>query len=304
MGLTPAGSPRRPRDAGTEPMARRENAGAGRRRPRESYGRFLLRLGLKEAVWFGDYCRFREVGEVAAALSQRPIESLLDVGCAGTLFPHYVARLFPGAAVVGIDNEENLALAAPQIENLARRAAAGGRVRLFPADARALPFCDNRFDAATAVSVLEHIRGDGDVRAAVEMARVTRPGGLVVFSVPMAAEAIEQEADSSCPYFIRRYDRTALEERLIGPTRARRAKIRYFGERIAPYSRLYIALRRIHERLCARSRAWKPVRWATWAALALTPAASRIFLHVWDADSPSAGRAAAPGGAVVVLEMG
>jgi len=268
---------------------------------REAYWRFLLRFGLKNAAWFGDYCRYREVALIASELAARPVRSVLDVGCAGTLFPYYVSRLFPQARVVGIDSGENLALAPAQLARMAARADAAERVRLFPADARRLPFRDGGFDAATAVSVLEHIRGDGDIVAMREMARVVRPGGLIALSVPMGARAAEQEADASCPYFIRRYDAGTLAERLIRAVGASSVAVRYFGEGRVPYSAFYVALRSAHARWCERGAAWRPLRYLSWAALALTPLAAKLFLRVWDPQSPSAHKRV-PGGAVVVLE--
>jgi SAM-dependent methyltransferase len=45
-----------------------------------------------------------------------------------------------------------------------------------------LPFQSGRFDAVLASDVLEHIEDDG--RALAEIARVLRPGGVFIFSVP------------------------------------------------------------------------------------------------------------------------
>lgn len=268
----------------------------------KSYARFLRRFGLKHAAWLGDYCRFREVGLIAEALVGRPVRGLLDVGCAGTLFPHYAAFLLPDARVVGIDSEANLALAPERILGVAARAGENERVRIFAADARSLPFPDAAFEAVTAISVLEHIRGDGDRAAVREMLRVLRPGGLLALSVPMAARAEEHEGDPSCPYFIRRYDDRTLAERLIDPAADARLIVRRdFGERRFPYSHIYMKLRAAQERWLARGAAWKPLRYGAWAALAATPLAARLFLRVWDPADPAA-RRRIPGGTVVILE--
>ncbi len=50
-------------------------------------------------------------------------------------------------------------------------------VRFGRADVRALPFADGAFDLVASTALLEHV--DGVDRAVREMARVTRPGGLV-----------------------------------------------------------------------------------------------------------------------------
>ena len=56
------------------------------------------------------------------------------------------------------------------------------------ADATALPYPDGGFDAAVSVSVIEHIRGNGDTTAMRELARVLRPGGTLVLTFPYGAE--------------------------------------------------------------------------------------------------------------------
>ena len=267
----------------------------------ESYARFLRRFGMKNAVWFGDYCRYCEVEAVTRAVAAREIRTLLDIGCAGTLFPYYIGRLFPHARVLGVDSGEHLALAPKEIMRLAARLDAAQRVRLFPADGRRLPFRAASVDAVTAVSVLEHIRGRGDVEAVREMARVVRPGGLIAFTVPMAARAVEQESDPSCGFFIRRYDEKTLADRLIHPAGPRSVEVHYFGEGVVPYSCWYLALRSAQERWCRGGWKYKPLRYLAWTALALTPTASRLFLRVWVPRSPEAGRRT-PGGAIVVLE--
>lgn len=266
----------------------------------ESYARFLRRFGFKNAVWFGDYCRFREVEEVTRAVVRRSINSLLDVGCAGTLFPHYVSRLLPQARVVGVDSGDNLEFHPAEMTRFAEKVLRGNRVRLFPADGRRLSFRDGTFDAVTAISVVEHIRGDGDTGVLREMKRVVRPGGLIAFSVPMAAHAMEQETSPTCPYFIRSYDERTLLERLIRPIAPATTAIRYFAERGIPYSRFYVALRQTHARWCHKGAAWKPLRYASWAMLALTPWASRVFLRVWDPAPPHPTQPI-PGGAIVIM---
>lgn len=49
------------------------------------------------------------------------------------------------------------------------------------ADAEELPFCNNRFDVAFALSVLWYL--PSPAQAVAEMCRVTRPGGLVIFDM-------------------------------------------------------------------------------------------------------------------------
>lgn len=82
-------------------------------------------------------------------------------------------------------------------------------------DARKTSFHDAMFDAVFAVSTLEHIGlfdGDetGDLKAAREMLRVLKPGGLFVVTVPFASSSIV------IPMFERIYDRPSVMKLLDG----------------------------------------------------------------------------------------
>ena|SRR5438067_497335 len=102
-------------------------------------------------------------------------ESVLDVGCGeGVLTMRWAQRLGSGR-VVGVDLEDPKLQAhwdARRRENLSFRP-------LPPAD-EPLPFCDDEFDLAAAIEVLEHVPDPG--ATLTEMARIARSHLLV--SVP------------------------------------------------------------------------------------------------------------------------
>lgn len=99
-------------------------------------------------------------------------QRVLDVGCGpGALMAELVARL-GGDAVAGVDPSEPFVHAA-------RERHPGADVRL--ASAEDLPFEDATFDAAIAQLVV-HFMAD-PVAGLREMARVTRPGGVVAACV-------------------------------------------------------------------------------------------------------------------------
>ncbi len=104
---------------------------------------------------------------------------LLDVGCGEGR--HSFGALARGAFVAALDMD--LASMKPHRRRLssalAERRSGGGFVR---GDAFSLPFNDEAFDRVICAEVMEHVH---DYRAAArELARVTRPGGLLAVTVP------------------------------------------------------------------------------------------------------------------------
>ncbi len=126
----------------------------------EAYDRFMGRYSLLLSPQFADFAGVRN--------GQR----VLDVGCGpGALTAELVTRVGP-AAVAAIDPSESFVAAA--------RARNPG-VTVFQASAERLPFPDEAFDAALAQLVV-HFMSD-PVAGLAEMARVTRPGGIVAACV-------------------------------------------------------------------------------------------------------------------------
>ena len=94
----------------------------------------------------------------------------IDVGCGNGAFTEVLIAKSSPAAVIGVDpSEGQLAYAR------GRPGAKGAEFRV--ADAQALPFPDKSFDAAAMALVLVFI--PDPVKAARELARVVRPGGVV-----------------------------------------------------------------------------------------------------------------------------
>ncbi len=70
----------------------------------------------------------------------------------------------------------------------------GGPVEFKREDATCLTFSDDSFDLVYSISVIEHIYEDR-VRAISEMVRVTRLGGLIYITYPVARQIVEECVD-------------------------------------------------------------------------------------------------------------
>ena len=109
-------------------------------------------------------------------LHLQPGQRVLEVGCGNGMFlPELAEKVGSAGKVVGIDHAESFVLDAR------RKVAAAGLstlVAVEQADAYRLPFDDDVFDAAHCERVLMHL--DDPDAALREMARVVRPGGVVV----------------------------------------------------------------------------------------------------------------------------
>jgi SAM-dependent methyltransferase len=121
---------------------------------------------------------------------------VLDVGCGSGAF---AAELRDAANVTGVD----LALEAIRL----------GRERglryLSVGSAEALPFRDGTFDGVAALDVVEHT---DDVRTLAEIARVVRPGGVVLVHVPAFPFLWGEHDDVN--HHLRRYRRAELLARV------------------------------------------------------------------------------------------
>jgi 2-polyprenyl-3-methyl-5-hydroxy-6-metoxy-1,4-benzoquinol methylase len=193
-------------------------------------------------------------------LSARPGRRVLDVGAGQGSFSRVLAaRGFDvtsadaSAAAVAVLRER---LGHPVVE----------------ADATALPFPDESFDAAVLAEVLEHV--DDDRRAVAEVRRVLRPGGVLALSVP-ANPAAFGPSDRWAGHR-RRYSRAALLAAVTGGGLVVE-RCRAWG---FPVSALYH--RHVYERHVERHGPAQPKRWQrpAVAVLAAVLQLDRLFVGV------------------------
>jgi SAM-dependent methyltransferase len=163
-----------------------------------------------------DPSRYLELPWALDKLDARPGERVLDLA-GPKLLPVVLAR--KGVHVTAVDQLER------EIE--AWRALAGDvpGLELAVADGRALPFDDSSFDHACSISVLEHIEEPGDAEALRELARVVRPGGRVLVTLPHAltyredwrdAPVYANEPGGERSFFQRWYDPARVDALVAG----------------------------------------------------------------------------------------
>lgn len=181
--------------------------------------------------------------------------SLLDVGCgSGYLLARGRRRV---RRVVGLDlSLEALSAARARLE---RQGPPRGGADLLLGDAARLPFVGGAFDAVICTETLEHVPDDASVLA--ELARVLKPGGRLVLSVPEAlpeAILLRLAPWTGCVPggHLRIYGRRAVEKKIrragLLPYAARR---RHFLEAI-----YWIALVAVEDRPWLRQWALAPLR--------------------------------------------
>ena len=151
--------------------------------------RSLLRHGLSRdaAIRIAiplDPSRYLELPWAQRTLGARAGERVLDLASPKLLA---VALARRGVDVVSVDS-------LPSEVELWRRLAPEACFEI--ADGRALPFADASFDRAYSISVVEHIPDQGDGRAVHELARVVRPGGRILLTVPYAETYREDWRDA------------------------------------------------------------------------------------------------------------
>jgi SAM-dependent methyltransferase len=149
-----------------------------------------------------DHWRFRALRRLlASALRLHPPRPagaelrILDAGCGTGGTPLALARL---GRVTAVD------LHPRALELAAQR----GLRRLARASVEALPFADASFDAVVSVDVLYHRAVADDAAALGELARVCRPGGVVVLWLP-GYEALRSSHDAQV-HTARRYTRAVV----------------------------------------------------------------------------------------------
>lgn len=108
---------------------------------------------------------------------------VLDFGCGVGRMSNALAE--HGLQVVGVD------IAASMIERAQELNAHRDRLHFVAYEGGELPFPDNSFDTAVTLIVLQHCPPRVQVAALLQLQRVVRPGGVLVFQVPSRSVPVE-----------------------------------------------------------------------------------------------------------------
>lgn len=196
-------------------------------------------LGLKRLALPVSYWRSVEFAYVWRQLRQPAGSRILDVGS-----PKDLAAMLARHRHYEVVATDILGDAVRSSERYARAqgldGTGPGRVRSEVQDGRRLTYPDASFDAAYSVSVLEHIPDGGDALTIGELARVVRPGGVIVLTVPYDRRYRETFVDGPVyerkpigterVFFERHYDRDTLASRLLASDLTVVKDLRIWGE--------------------------------------------------------------------------
>ncbi len=116
----------------------------------------------------------RPIADAVRGRDQRQLR-LLDVACGSGRFLGQLAQAFPAMAMVGTD------LSRAYLDEAERHLAGRRNVTFRQGNAEALPFEDEGFDIATCVFLYHELPREVRARTAREIARILKPGGLLVF---------------------------------------------------------------------------------------------------------------------------
>ncbi len=160
----------------------------------------------------------------------------------------------------------------PHAVRLAQARGGGSYCR---ADGVRLPFRDGTFDVVIASDVLEHIKDDSG--AMTEMARVLRPGGSMIISVP-AHQWLFSYHDAALQHF-RRYSKVTLRG-LLARERLRIRRLSYWNTTLFPLLSLYRLLQQRRPRTVPRSDTRLPPGLINEALAVLLSAEAALLRHV------------------------
>jgi len=171
---------------------------------------WLKLLNLEKIAYYNDAPKTERFTEYLWILKNLiNIGKLLDIGCVESIFPQEIAKQ-KKIEVYGIDT----------------RNYEKPNFNFFQEDSRKMHFEDNYFDQVTVISTLEHIGlvtydnkvldKDGDIKTMKEIARVLKPTGTVLITMPYGKGSTtfggQQVVHSWLTSWYRSYDKNSIQQ--------------------------------------------------------------------------------------------
>jgi len=198
-----------------------------------SFSRFLFKGLFNKNIrktkhfneWYSlpmNYARIMEIPITKHTLGARKEHAILDISSPKSLSLYYMLNGFHDITITDVDSYfiDDFKIYKNEIGNTS--------AELLTFDAtRQFPFHDNSFDRIFSVSVIEHFPKGGDSAAIKEIARVLKPGGVAVVTLPAYFTYMEEWTSNKLPwptevneagrdFFQRRYDRKEIDRLLSG----------------------------------------------------------------------------------------
>ncbi|MGB9872497.1 MAG: class I SAM-dependent methyltransferase [Anaerolineae bacterium] len=178
--------------------------------------------------------RYGEYRFVLETLSFLPGETIVDLGCGYNILGLYLAYL--GAQILAIDVDpqvqEELQQRKRRVEQVTGRTLA---VIFRAEDATELHLEPELVDKVVAISSIEHMfseKGPGDILAVKGIARILKPGGWAVITLPMSGNGPFHESQSGDEHFgapYRLYTPDTLEERILSCPGLEKVTVKYLA---------------------------------------------------------------------------
>lgn len=205
---------------------------------------FLRRLGLDRFFQGFNYFKWLEYPLTYNNLDLRKGNRYLDIGSGKSIFPLFV--LAKNKCSVHIIDDQSIIKDSinyyeDTINNMRLRDKVKSKFIIHGSwqnEKYDLP--DNYFDRISCISVLEHIKANGDSAVIREISRLLKKRGIAVVTFPFNnGDYIEEDIPEQVGYFQRKYNISAIRKRIIDVTNLTTKKVIYFGERYVRFGRLY-----------------------------------------------------------------
>lgn len=188
------------------------------------------------------YWRTTEFGLTMRYGEFTPEDRILDIGSPKLLALYLAKRL--GADVYSTDIDDYFIPEYKELSDIEHLSPE--RFHVERQDGRSLTYPDTFFDKVFSVSVIEHIPDHGDSECMREIARVLKPGGRCLLTVPFSPQSSDQyrngrdfywsgassQKDDGSVFFQRRYSEQDLHDRLIAPSGLSLRQALFVGERV------------------------------------------------------------------------